>query len=52
MISLICYFLPTIIALIGQRRSSLAIFMFNLLFGWTGVFWLITLVWALLGSRR
>ena len=52
MISFIIYFLPTIIALIGRRKSSLPIFMTNLILGWTGIFWVFTLVWSLLGDSR
>ncbi|WJZ27925.1 immunity to superinfection [Serratia phage 92A1] len=52
MISFCIYFLPTIIAILGLRRNTLPIFMFNLLLGWTGIIWVITFFWALLGSRR
>jgi len=41
-----CYLLPTTIALIRRRDNTLAIFLVNLLLGWTVLGWLITLVWS------
>jgi hypothetical protein len=38
------YFLPTIVA--GRHHNSGAIFVLNLLLGWTFVGWVIALVWA------
>jgi Superinfection immunity protein/zinc-ribbon domain len=38
------YFLPSIIA--RHKRSAGAIVLFNALFGWTGIGWLIALAWA------
>jgi hypothetical protein len=38
------YFLPTIIA--GRHHNSSAIFVLNLLLGWTFIGWVIALVWA------
>jgi hypothetical protein len=40
------YFLPSIVALIRRKRNSLAIFFLNLFAGWTGIGWLIALIWA------
>jgi len=40
------HFLPTIIAAIRNSRHLLAIFLLNLFFSWTGVVWVIALVWA------
>ena len=42
----IFYFLPTIVAANRKHHSTPAIFMLNLLLGWSGLFWLIALVWA------
>ena len=39
------YFLPTIIGF--QKRNAGAIFVLNLLLGWTVIGWVIALVWAL-----
>jgi len=38
------YFLPTIVA--GRHHNSSAIFVLNLLLGWTFIGWVIALVWA------
>jgi len=40
------YFLPSIIALVRSKRDTLAIFLLNLFLGWTGVGWIVALVWA------
>jgi hypothetical protein len=40
------YFLPSIVALVKRKRNALAIFFLNLFAGWTGVGWLIALIWA------
>ncbi len=40
------YFFPTIVAEIRKHPSIPAIFVFNLLLGLTGVFWVLALVWA------
>ena len=41
------YFLPTIIASIRGKRNGCAIFVLNLLLGWTFVGWVIALVWSI-----
>jgi Superinfection immunity protein len=46
------YFMPTLIAAIRQHCSLLAIFVLNLLLGWTVISWLIALVWACTGYVR
>jgi hypothetical protein len=46
------YFMPTLIAAIRQHCSLLAIFVLNLLLGWTVISWLIALVWACTGNVR
>lgn len=42
----IVYFLPTITAVVGRRRQAGAIFVLNLITGWTGIGWVAALVWA------
>jgi hypothetical protein len=49
LIGLIIYFLPSIIAALGNHSSLRTIFMVNLLLGWSGLGWLIVLLIALLG---
>ena len=40
------YFLPAIVAGARRARNFAAIFLLNLLFGWTGIGWFGTLIWA------
>ncbi len=44
LLGIFLYFLPSIIA--HNKRDFGAIFLVNLLFGWTVVGWIIALVWA------
>lgn len=46
LISAVLYFLPTVIALAGHRRNTPAIFLLNLLLGWTFIGWVVALVWS------
>lgn len=51
-LSLVLYFLPSII---GSKRgisSSGALFFVNLLLGWTGLGWLFCMIWAATGATR
>ena len=41
---LLLYFLPSIIA--HNKRDTTAILLLNFFFGWTGIGWLMALVWA------
>jgi len=43
----IVYFLPGLIGLARKHRNGNAITALNLLAGWTGVGWIIALVWSL-----
>lgn len=43
---LIAYFLPTIVAQARSHHNTLAIFILNLLTGWTVLGWIIAIVWA------
>lgn len=40
------YFFPSIIAAAGKKRNVTAIFMLNLLLGWSIIGWVVALVWA------
>jgi hypothetical protein len=40
------HFLPTIIAALRNSRHLLEIFLINLCFSWTGIGWVVALVWA------
>ncbi|MEN2475703.1 superinfection immunity protein [Burkholderia stabilis] len=45
-VAIALYFLPAIIADRRGRRDKLTIALFNALFAWTGIGWLMTLYWA------
>lgn len=45
-VSIAVYFLPTLVAILRAHKNGCAIFMLNLLLGWTFVGWVIALVWA------
>ena len=48
-VATVIYFLPTIVALARGHLSTLAIFLLNLLLGWTLLGWLIALIWSFSG---
>jgi len=39
------YFLPSVAGM--AKKNAVAIFAFNLLLGWTGICWVVALVWGL-----
>ena len=41
-------FLPTIVAYKNGKRNRFAIFLVNVLLGWTGIFWVVALVWSVM----
>lgn len=45
-IALFAYFLPTAVANIRKHKNENAIFLLNLLLGWTIIGWIISLVWS------
>jgi len=40
------YFLPTVVSSQRRHRNGTAIFVMNLLLGWTLVGWIIALIWS------
>ncbi len=46
LVLLTIYFLPTLIALMRHHHNRLAIFILNLLLGWTLLGWIVAMVWA------
>lgn len=46
------YFLPTIIAVLRRKTSSLGVFLLNLFLGWTFIGWVGALIWALSADRQ
>lgn len=45
------YLLPTIIAVSRQHQDALAIAALNILFGWSGLAWIVAFVWSLTEVR-
>jgi hypothetical protein len=41
------YFLPAIIAGVRGHQSTAAIFVLNMLLGWTMIGWIVALIWSL-----
>ena len=46
------YFLPAIVAGMNHHRQKTAIFVLNLLLGWTAVGWVVALVWAFMRPEQ
>jgi hypothetical protein len=46
------YWLPTIIALVRHAPAAPGIALVNFFFGWTGIGWIVALVWALSSAPR
>ena len=42
------YFLPGLIASLRNHKNKLAIFLLNLLLGWTVLGWVVSLVWSVM----
>ena len=47
----VLYFLPTIIALSMRKKQSPAIVLLNIFGGWTGIGWLVALIWAAIREK-
>lgn len=46
-ITVLAYFVPTLVAYLRKHRNRQVIGWLNLLFGWTGIGWVLCLVWSL-----
>lgn len=46
------HFLPTFIALLRGHHNAFAIFLTNLLLGWTVIGWVVALIWSVTASER
>jgi len=46
------YFLPAIVAYRRHHHSAPAILLLDLLLGWTGIGWVLALIWSMTGVRR
>lgn len=51
-VALVLHFLPFIVALLRHHQDTAAIFILNLLLGWTFIGWIIALVWSFTAVRR
>jgi hypothetical protein len=51
-VALCFYFFPSGIAYARRHKYTKTIFLLNLLFGWTGLGWIILLVWSFKGKKR
>ena len=49
---IVCYFVPTIVALARGHRSALAIGVMNVLLGWTVLGWIFALIWSCTGNVK
>lgn len=49
---LVGHFLPSIIALARGHHNGFAIFLTNLLLGWTVIGWVIALIWSTTSIQR
>jgi Superinfection immunity protein len=52
LIALSLYLLPSLIAALRGHLDAAAIFVLNLVLGWTGLGWLVALIWSLTGNTR
>jgi len=51
-VGLLLYFLPTVIGMFRGHDNTFAIFLTNLIFGWTGIGWFVALIWSFTAIRR
>lgn len=51
-LALAIYFIPFLLALVRGHPDTLAIFVLNILLGWTFVGWVLALVWSLTSKGR
>ena len=47
-LTFVLYFLPAVIAFLRKHKNKLAIFLLNLLLGWTVLGWVASLIWSVL----
>lgn len=46
LLALFIYFIPTVNAFGSKRKNKGAVLALNLLLGWTGIGWIIALIWS------
>ena len=47
-----CYFMPTIVALVRDKRGTGSVALVNFFLGWMVIGWLLAIVWASSGKTR
>ena len=50
LVFILIYAIPSIIAFRRYHNSAVAILLTNLLLGWTGIGWVVALIWAFTGN--
>ena len=51
-LAVLLHFLPTLIAILRGHHNWFAIFLTNLLLGWTVIGWIIALIWSVTANER
>jgi RsiW-degrading membrane proteinase PrsW (M82 family) len=49
LVSIVVYFLPTIIALLRKKQNPLVVVLINIFLGWTFIGWIVALVMSFTG---
>jgi hypothetical protein len=44
----VVYFIPTVVSALRHKRNTVPLFLVNLFLGWSGIGWLVVLVWSLM----
>ncbi len=52
LIPLLLYFAPTVVAMVRGHHNAFAIFLTNLLLGWSVIGWFIALIWSFTATGR
>ena len=47
-----CYFMPTIIALVRDKRGAGGVALVNFVLGWTVIGWFLAFIWSCTGKTR
>ena len=47
-----CYFMPTIIALLRDKRGAVGVALVNFFLGWTVIGWFLAFIWSCTGKTR